>query len=97
MKDFVAENKERHDSVRYYAFFVAIIFPAPRAPYTPATRNPLCRKAWLQGMSAQRRNRARLLALWGEPAQRARPPAVRAAADTSEPIVVTLGGVGGGW
>lgn len=26
MKDFVAENKERHDSVRYYAFFVAIIF-----------------------------------------------------------------------
>ena len=26
MKDFVAENKEHHDSVRYYAFFVAIIF-----------------------------------------------------------------------
>jgi competence ComEA-like helix-hairpin-helix protein len=26
LKDFVAENKKRHDSVRYYAFFVAIIF-----------------------------------------------------------------------
>ena len=26
MKDFVAENKEHHDSVRNYAFFAAIIF-----------------------------------------------------------------------
>jgi competence ComEA-like helix-hairpin-helix protein len=29
LKDFVAENKKRHDSVRYYAFFVAIIFAIP--------------------------------------------------------------------
>ena len=26
MKDFVTENREHHNSVRYYAFFVAIIF-----------------------------------------------------------------------
>jgi DNA uptake protein ComE-like DNA-binding protein len=26
LKDFVTENKDHHDSVRYYAFFVAIIF-----------------------------------------------------------------------
>ena len=26
LKDFVAENKKHHDSVRYYAFIVAIIF-----------------------------------------------------------------------